>query len=260
MLNRCLVGETGALLDIHDIDDHFGTGVMLTKFNSPVPDARADRITRARGHGAIDLTSYYDTRIVELEGIVKGDSIEDVADKLDDLAGAFAFHGTTKYIRIKRFNRTFFEELIITPGTAFEAPIEVVSLVVPWSVQFVAGDPRWYANPVQTISFASSGNAHNGGNFNTPPVIRIYGPGTDGGVQNTELDTQNTIQLNTVLIAHDVVEIDMEAKTCTLNGTENMGILDQDSFFWKLGVGDNTLTKVGGADHIEVDWRDARIY
>lgn len=260
MLNRALIGPTGDLLDIHDLTNHFGTGVMLTKFSSPVPDAREDRIDRARGHGQYDFTSYYGPRIVEMEGIVKGDSISDLGDKLDALAEAMSLDGVDKFLRVKRFDRTFWEELTITTGTGLDAPFEVPTTVVPWSAQFVASDPRWYENPVTTLSFASSGVAHNTGSFNTPPVIRIYGPGTNGGVQNTALSTQNTIQLSAVLIMGDVVEIDMLTREIKLNGTRNMGLLDASaSFFWKLGVGDSTLSKVGGADHIEVDYRPARI-
>lgn len=258
-LSRCLIGPTGNLLDIHDLDNHFDTGVMLTKFHTPAPDVRADRIDRSRGHGQIDLTDYYDSRIVELEGIVKGSDFDDLADKVDALGQAFAMDGVAKFLRFKRLGRTDWEELIVTPGSALDMPIEVPTLVLPWSISLVAGDPRIYTNPVKTLSFASSGVATNNGSFNTPPVIRIYGAGTNGGVENTELSTQNTIQLATVLIGGDIVEIDMAARTVTLNGTPNRGILDPASYFWKLGVGASTLSKVGGADHIEVDYRDARI-
>lgn len=224
------------------------------------PNSRENRPERARRHGAVELTTYYGARVIALAGIINGTSDADMWTQVDTLKRSFALVGSPHVLKFKRQGLAYFERCVVTVGSPLELPLRVVGPVVPWSATIVAADPRLYADTVSSASFAATATVTNGGNFGTPPVITFHGGGTNPGIQNTDLATENLIQMTYVMAGGDTIVVDVAARSVTLNGADRPDILNAaTSSFWSLVSGTNALVKVGGATSIDIAWRDARI-
>jgi hypothetical protein len=268
MIDEMWVGTAGGAaasqFQIHGGDDFSLVQPGGAKGIGGTPEPRVDHIDRPRTHGVYDLTSYYGARIISLSGICVGDDVGDALDNLDDLKEHLALDGTNPRLWFKRTGRAYYEFCDVVACAALEADFDLPTRVIPWSIDLCAEDPRFYesgdGNDFETATFAATATVTGGGNFNTPPVIRINGAGTNGGVENTSLSSENILQLDAVLIGGDVVEIDCANKTVKKNGVLRPDLLDMSvSSFWKLKRGSNALAKVGGAVSIEIDWFPARV-
>lgn len=224
------------------------------------PSPRDNRPERSRRHGVIDLTTYYSGRVLNLRGKASGPTQLALWTTVDDLKRQFALNGLTHVFKVKRAGLSFLERCVVSVSSPLEVEMRVVGEIVTWSVVVTAADPRLYVDTPSSISFAASGNASNGGNFNTYPVVTFHGGGTNPGLRNNELSADNVIQMAYVMGGSDTIVVDMAAHTVKLNGADRPDILDvAASAFWGLVSGSNSLTKVGGAVSVDVAWRDARI-
>lgn len=119
------------------------------------------------------------------------------------------------------------------------------------ALKWTASDPRRYSSTAASattapptagsgltwpitwsLSWGTSGsggtvNIVNSGDWNTPLTITITGPLTTPAVYR--LDTGAVLELNTALVASDVVVIDTLNDTLTLNGTSAKGLLSDRS-------------------------------
>lgn len=118
------------------------------------------------------------------------------------------------------------------------------------TLQLVATDPRRYTPAVQTASCglaSSSGGLTypitypltwgttsngtltitNGGDTPTPPTLVITGPGTTPAI--VRQDTGQVLQFNLTLSATDVLTVNVQDGTASLNGTSIYGALDASS-------------------------------
>lgn len=100
----------------------------------------------------------------------------------------------------------------------------------PWSWPV-----NWGATTGGVVTVNNSGNAY------TWPLVTFRGPATNPSVVHQESGT--VMQLNTTLVAGDVVVVDMQAHTVVLNGTANLfGAATDDSDWFSIAPGNNTLT------------------
>ena len=124
----------------------------------------------------------------------------------------------------------------------------------PWQALLVAGHPVIYTNSLTTTDTGSSSGATatatNGGNTDSYPILRIFGPATNPKAYN---DTQGlSIQLIGTIANGDYVEVDTWTERIYLNGSltnVKVDMLDiANTLFWSLSPGANTvrLTHTGG--------------
>jgi hypothetical protein len=270
------------------LDDWQVPGVRsLNGLGSPAP--RQDITLRAARHGAIDRTLYYGGRVLELQGILWGATDLEAWEALDELKGKLAL-GSSHVLRFRRTGRLNDEQLAIIvagpvdDGTSYDAPG-----VIKYGVSLHAPDPRIYVAALRSgsydpsaalegagaavplvfpLDFSSSGVAGllelaNGGNFKTPPVLTITGPVVNPIIDN--VTTSESLELVYSLGSSDTVEVDIAARTVTLNGASRPDLLTpQATTWWELTPGTNELRLRGtgmalGKTALTAAWRDARI-
>lgn len=276
------------MFDYVYIDDWKVPGLRsLTGLGSPAP--RQDVTDRAARHGAIDRTLFYSGRVLDLQGVIWGTTELDAWKALDDLKGKLAL-GTTHTLRFRRTGFLDDEQLdvivasTVDDGTSYDQPRAIL-----YGVSLHAADPRIYTASLRTASydpaaaiegggfgvplvfpldFSSSGVAsllevENGGNFETPPVLTIQGPVTNPILDN--VTTGESLVLVYVLGSSDTIEVDIAARSVTLNGASRPDLLtSQSTQWWELAPGTNELRLRGtgmalGKTELTCAYRDARI-
>lgn len=82
---------------------------------------------------------------------------------------------------------------------------------------------------------------HNGGNYESPPILTFAGPVTNPAAWNAT--TNETIKLNYTLGAGEFITVDVDTHDVLLNGTETLyGSLDFEATdWWMLQPGDNDV-------------------
>lgn len=227
------------------------------------PAPRADRSDRSRRHGVYDLTTYYSSRTFSGELWIRGNDPEDWTGfwtAYDAVMDALNYGTPGKTLTFTRSGLSYSEYCEVTVNEdmepVFPSPSQPLA-TIPFAV--VAADPRIYKTTLSTLSFASSGAATNNGNFNTSPKITFNGAGTNPGLSNAALAAENQINILYTMTGGDEIEVDCLARTVKLNGALRPDILiSATSSFWGLVSGSNTLTKLGGAVSVDVEWHDAR--
>ncbi len=121
----------------------------------------------------------------------------------------------------------------------------------PWTfpVSFGAG-----SGALLTVSVT------NAGNFNSPPVLRVYGPVVNPAIKNLTTLEDLTFA-NLTLGAGEWVEVDMNLRTAVKNDATNQysRILFPGSEWFGLIPGSNTLelrAASGGTTQLDVSWYD----
>lgn len=96
-----------------------------------------------------------------------------------------------------------------------------------------------YILPVVWDSGGAPTTVANTGNANYYPVITLNNQGLNPTLTN--LTTGETFALELGMQSGDVVVIDMYNRTVTLNGSDILGNVTEDSIWWALMVGDNSI-------------------
>lgn len=244
---------------------------------------RVSDIDRSNGHGSIPgallfsaRTIAFDLKISDQVGL--SDSIEDL---LDELAGAFQPPSVrhTQDLDIfayKRRGRAIRQFFCRASKCDIDSTFEVARGLAIGSVELIATDPISYGLELNTVSNVlgigvtsgsvvvnNSGNSRNG----TAPLIFIGGPSTNPIIQNSD-DENRQFKLQTILAANQIVRIDMDAMTVAVQtggGTnpwvEDYTIVRDDSQWWNVMPGDNTITyaRTGSAatSNFSLDWYDS---
>lgn len=135
------------------------------------------------------------------------------------------------------------------------------------TVRWTCSDPRRFSLALQgaTVPLNAPTDLANIGNVNTHPLIRVPGPATDPVLRNVVAGVlDRTIEFDLVVPDGQVLEIDTDRATVTLNGDSQMSQLTGSSVpvgDWVLaGVADNTITYTAGAGGLagaDVLWRHA---
>lgn len=100
---------------------------------------------------------------------------------------------------------------------------------------------------------------NNAGDADSYPTVRLYGPLTNPRIENQT--TGKWISLTLSIEAGSYIEIDMENRTIIQGDmTNRIGVKSDDSRFWYLAPGDNTIvlssSVQGEAGYAEVIFRD----
>jgi hypothetical protein len=247
--------------------------------NAPV---RLKDIDRENGHGSIPGSALFSPRTVSFD-IKASDQFDGtpVDDLLDMLSHAFDVpqlrYSTDldvfAYQRPGRSTRRIFAR-----GTKFDvdSTFNVGRGLIEASVEFVAPDPISYDLDLSTQSLTlgvgvtsnsmivtMAGNFRNG----TSPFLYISGACTDPIISNQD-DDNRQIKLDVVLAANQICRLNMdtlEVSVQTGGGSnpwiEDYSIVRDDSQFWNLMPGNNTIvyarTGSGASSTLRVDWYNA---
>lgn len=260
---------------------------ILRGLGSPPP--RQDVRDRARRHGSVDRTRYYQARLLEItDAVLKGDPA-DVWTNLDELKGSFAL-GTDHIVRFRRKGMTVDERVTCKVAAELGADVNFETLgVILWSVALLAADPRIYSDVLTTARYSPTSAAGgvglplefplvfsggtgsstltvtNNGNYETPPTFTVDGPATAGFSIVNESTGEEIVTQGITLAEGDSLVIDVDAREVTLAGTSRPDLVDASQTTWfELGAG-NTLLRLHGSGFEEdvtaltVSFRDARI-
>jgi hypothetical protein len=202
------------------------------------PDVAETAENRTGSDGMWDALNYAGGRIVTIDGHMKAPDAAALDAAMDRLAGAVPIRGrmvtltvqesTPKQISARRSGRLMTNKL--------------TDVVAEYSVALLATDPRKYQVDLQTVQ-ATLGEvgggvllptslplvlpardvggefftADNAGEYETPPLIRIAGPGRNLGVAN--LTTGQALVYPFELLTGDELVIDTAVGTAAINGT-----------------------------------------
>jgi hypothetical protein len=137
-------------------------------------------------------------------------------------------------------------------------------------VQFTAPDPIIYGLVLKTQNIVvasgattNSGVVVNAGDFRDGylPKITINGPATNPRIQSTEDDARQ-LKITNVLTAGQSIVVDFATKTVSKGGVVDHDLLANDSQWFAILPGNNTLTvnrdvgNTGASSTITVEWRD----
>lgn len=107
----------------------------------------------------------------------------------------------------------------------------------------------------------NSGSVSNGGTTTTYPSLTITGPCTNPIIRNQSTGAQ--IALSVTLAGNDVIVIDPDLRSITLNGNPARNLLVNGSTWWGLPSGSTTIgfvaTTYGSGCSLTVSWRNAYV-
>lgn len=256
------------------------------------PDPRRSISPRPRYHGDVDRTLYYNSRVVDLTGWASGVDYGDAWLTVDLLKQWLAL-GSDHVAVFRRTGLTFDERVTFRVAGAVQAnPRGPLSRTFAWAATLFCSDPRLYADTLSTGVYdpttASTGvgvkmpmtfpmtftgtstttlKVTNGGNFRTPPVFTITGPGTPTAIDN-ETTGESIYFTGLSIAAGATVVVDVAARTVRLGGTTGtlrQDLIDASLTKWlELAPGMNSLRLRGvgftaGQTQLAVSYRDARI-
>ena len=133
-------------------------------------------------------------------------------------------------------------------------------------VLIACGDPRLYGllRDGATVPLNVPTALANVGNTETNPIVRLPGPVTDPVLVNQTMDRK--LQFDLTLVDGDILEIDTDNGTVTLDGVNKMSTLTGSGIVpvqdWVLDGGSNTILYTaasGGLNGADILWRDASL-
>jgi hypothetical protein len=227
---------------------------------------------RPSAHGSINDTRNTDGRLIVLDGrLLGGQSASDMFTEFYAVAGALleTLDYGEAWLKWTIDGGVSMQALVKLHGE-LEPPVEVGPNILAYQVQMLAQDPRAYSQILSTstggtltsapggwtfprtepITFAVSASGqsavNNAGNRPTPPVFRIYGMCVNP--QILLLGTTSRIALTGTVGAGDYLEIDVQNRSITLNGTSPaLYFLDAANSTWfELPKGTSTIQLLAG--------------
>ena len=252
------------------------------------PAPRRDVSPRSSRHGAIDLTRYYEGRVIDLVGDLTEATQVATWEALDALKEKLQL-GATRTLQFTRAGFSEAEQVEVVVASTVDAEVSAERPnVIRWGVSLFAADPRIYGATLRAASYdpaaALAGGGVTfpltfpvsfsvstvsllellvGGNAPTPPVLTLRGPANTPTFDNDT--TGLSIQTTAVLGSSDTLSIDVKARTVTLNGASRPDLIDVgESTWWELARGTNRLRVRGtgmsvGSTLFTCQYRNARI-
>lgn len=254
-----LDGWTGNALD------DFGVAWVVEEEDgwSSSPPVRLAAEEREQDDGAYDADTFYGPRLITLTGRASApDNAAMVAAKLRMAAVCANLRAGLKLLAVGEPDATRYA---LVRRAADVKVKDQGNKLFSWQLQLLAPDPRKYTASVVVATGLSStaGGAAmpmvfplvftgaggttgivtvtNAGTYPAKPVLRVTGPVSDPVLEN--ITTGRRLMLTGLtLSAGDYLDIDMDARTVTLNGsTSRRGYVAAGSDWWTLDPGDNAV-------------------
>lgn len=268
-------------------------GIGVSRFSGlggAVP--RQVRFGRSRRHGSVDRTRFYDGRLFEIVGHIKGLDDAEMWERFDDLKEQVALTDESlTLLRWRRSGTPSDEQAEVKIEGDIDHALDVTEqALLRFAMTLFAPDPRIYGATEKSgaydpttagtgfgltfpltfdLSFPGESLTHlqveNQGRFPTPPVITLTGP-----VRNPIIENDTTLEFITTqnldLLAGETLEINVDSRTVLLNGlSERPDLIDPSATtWWQLVKGVNLLRLNGqmmvtGQTELAVTFRDASI-
>ena len=243
------------------------------------PGLRETRENKAAMHGQNDYGQYLAERLIQMHGEILATSVTLRNTARLNLENAFLADGGYRWLKYQVLGevtkQVYCKVLEITFPEKFYKSSPYIR---EFAINLIAVDPRIYSQTETTstiqiptsiggfgfpltfpLSFGTtriggSANCVNSGNFESLPIVRIFGPLVNPKIQNNSvLDTVSGkyIKVNTTIVSGDYIEIDFNEHTIMLNGTASRYLyLDSLSEWWILKSGNNDITFTDSAGNI----------
>lgn len=225
--------------------DDFGIVVVYERRRDVLPDTR-DRLLAVPGRvGVYDLGRDLQERIITVRFLVRGDSLTDLRSKARNIAD---------WLNVTEVKALIFDD---EPDKRYMArPINIVSakqmeLFLDVQVSFLCPSP--YAEATSTTTTGASGT--NDGTIETPAVITCTMQSDSSSGLTLTLGDESII-LETGLLAGDEIIINTENRSLTVNGVDSRRFLNVSSIWFKLPVGDFTITVDPADTTVSVEFRE----
>lgn len=285
-------------LKIDDLYLHGGDGTFGLNGFSIQAAVRRDATARARAHGSLDSTEFYDGATIHLAGFIEVDDPADIETELDTLRQTLAL-GSDHLLTFQRRGVSEGEQAFVRVAGALEATQQPDYIYhQPFAVDLFTADPRIYSmvpvsgsyDPTSVVngqgtaqpfvfplqfSATTDGllSVANNGTFPTPATFTIVGPisqqnaSKGATIRNEATGDEIVLTPAATLIVGDTLEIDVATRTVILNGTaKRPDLIDAAQTTWfDLPVGISELRLEGsgmssGQTDLAVTFRNARVY
>lgn len=275
---------TGAAIPLHSTSNrHVYRAAGLLGVTPPRQVVRV----RPSAHGSLNDTRYTEGRLIVLDGrVFSTSSFAAATSEFRTVAGA-ALETLDEGAALLKWSEDgglALQSLVKLHGE-LDPPVEVGPNVLAYQAQFFAADPRAYSQTLSTstggtlttspggwvapetppivFSISAGGTAavNNAGNRPTPPVFRVYGQCVNP--QILLVGTTSRIALTGTVSAGDYLEVDVAARSITVNGTSSaLNFLDAANTTWfELPKGISTIQLLAPtfdtASRVDVLYRSA---
>ncbi|GAA2346986.1 phage distal tail protein [Dactylosporangium salmoneum] len=264
--------------------DDYGCEWILETFEgwSGTPDLRVGGQDRPLDHGQFDQPSYLGSRVVTMQGTTICPT-QTAALLASDIVSSICSDPSQLYL----LQVAEPSGIVRRANVRLNTPTKVSDLIdgtIRWQIQVKAPDPRRYddnetvivltpptgASGGITVPFtvpftisttglgSSTATAVNNGTFATRPVVTLAGPLVDP--QIAHLGVGRSLSLTITLAAGDVLVVDFDKRTVTLNGSASRSnTLTDTAAWWELAPGGNDLmlTAGGGSGTATIRYRSA---
>lgn len=236
------------------------------------PPPKADTRDRARRHGLVDRTEFYQARLIEIDNAVlsvartpdvtglaipmAGADTGTLWQALDLLKGSFAL-GTEHVLTFQRTGMPEAER--VTARVAGELTADVshdAPGVILWSVPLLAADPRIYSDTLKTATYQPVAGGAGGLSFplsfplafSADPSSALLNAENDGNfptppvwtitgpVTNPQIVDETTgeslFTINLSLLTGEELVIDVAGRDATINDTSRPDVIDASQSTW----------------------------
>jgi len=248
---------------------------------------REARENKAADHGQNDYGQYLAERLITLKGTILAEDSTQRDSTRQALLDAFIKDGIYRWLTWQVTGEEAKQVYCKVFSKKINDEYEKDPFFRDFTINLLSIDPRIYSQTQQTktvyiptstggfgfpltfpLSFGTarvggSVSCNNSGNFETLPLVKMYGPLVSPEIKNVT-DDNKYIKVNTTVNSGDYLEIDFSNHTIMLNGTASRYLyLDSGSEWFSLLAGNNSFTfKDSGGDtdgYCEIIYRSAWI-
>lgn len=188
---------------------------------------------------------YFRRREITVSGIIRESSREALEDTLDEFKRAMCRGQGVFTLKVNDEVRQIIATLQ-NPEEMFARRQGYHITFAPFDLTFLSLEPMWHSLDYSSVGFEGitdlsfPGEIVVEGTYKAKPVIVIVIDAASGltGVTFENLTNGNAMTIAAVLVAGDVVRIDSEQKSVTVNGVE----VDYDGIFPDLETSNNSFT------------------
>lgn len=217
-----------------------------------LPSRELSRFNIPRGHGGKFIGDYFRERTIRVEGVLRKSTNTLLEQFMDEFKRRVTKHEGNLDWKVAGEVRRI-QATLSQPERMFSKREYYHITVCPFELEFISLEPFWHdkeytsATSTDVTSLVLNGSVENLGTFEADMVLVVI---VNTATAITGLNLKNTtnsgeIQIDETISAGDVIVIDGENRSVTINGSE----VDYDGIFPVLDYGTNTytITSIGTA-------------